>query len=345
VAQKALGLRPTELNTNRDLDSALENGSRASRSLLFHEPWWLSAAAGDEHIDLSVFRGNDLSGRLPLVRTRSRLGFRILRMPSLTHVLGPAIESGRGKRQKRLANRLSIVRDLLDQLPTCDFCQVTMDPSLDDGLALADGLAFQERGFRVSPQYTFQVDGDKTIAEIWNAMDIKVRRPIRRAEERYKIAEIDNPHIFIDFYLRNLHKQRRKNYVNFDRFPLLFSESRARNCGLILATLLPDGSPTAMAFIVWGHGSLYYMLSTRVPDAPENGCVNVLIWSAIKKAQELGLICDLDGIISQGAARFLSGFGGKLRFRLIATYYRPLYGAIKGIQNQVDPIENKRFRF
>jgi hypothetical protein len=87
------------------------------------------------------------------------------------------------------------------------------------------------------------------------------------------------------------------------------------------------------------------MLSTRVPDAPENGCVNVLIWSAIKKAHELWLICDLDGIIAQGAARFLIGFGGKLRFILIATYYRPVCGAIKGIQNQVDPVENKRFRF
>jgi hypothetical protein len=334
-----------KLKTTPSLTSTFATGSRASHRLLFHEPWWLSAAAGDRHIEISAVRGDNLSGRLSFMMTSSRLGFRILRMPFFTNLLGPMIESGNGKRQRRLTNRLSIIRDLLDQLPTYDHCQFAIDPSLDDGLALADGLAFQERGFRVSPQYTFQVHCQKTPEEIWGAMDFKVRQHIRRAEERYTIAEIDDPQKFIDFYMNNLKKRGRRSYFNFDRFPLLFSECNTRDCGTILAALLPNGSPAAMTFLVWGHGMLYYTLSTRVSDASESGCVNLLIWSAIKKAQELGLTCDLDGIVSQGIARFLSGYGGEIRTRLVATHARPLYGALKYVARKLDPVANESSKF
>jgi hypothetical protein len=167
-----------------------------------------------------------------------------------------------GKRQTRLANRLSIIRDLLDQLPAYDFFQVAIDPLLDDGLALADGLAFQERGFKISQQYTYQVHCHKTIDEIWAAMDMKARQPIRRAEKRYSISEVDEPQKFIDFYLQNLHKRGRKSYFNFERFPFLISECLTRNCGVILAALLPSGAPAAMIFIVWG--TEYYIILYRL---------------------------------------------------------------------------------
>jgi Acetyltransferase (GNAT) domain len=335
-----------ELNASPSLNVAvLASGLRRGRMLLFHEPWWLSAAAGDQLIDVSVDRGNQLSGRLSFISTKSRFGLRILRMPSFTHVLGPVIDTGHGKRQTRLINRLSIVRELLDQLPACDFFQVAIDPSLDDGLAFADGLAFQERGFRITPQYTFQINCHKAIDEIWAAMSIKARQPIRRAQERYVVCELNDSRKFVEFYMRNLKTRLRKSHVDFTRFPLLFSECSSRNCGTILAALRPNGEPAAMIFIVWGHGMLYYTLSTRAIEPPENGCVNLLIWSAIKKAHELKLTCDLDGIISAGTARFLGHFGGELGMRLVATYSRPLYRAIRYLPNKFDLIANEAAKF
>jgi hypothetical protein len=335
----------SELAAGPSLSSLLANGSRASQSLLFHEPWWLSATAGDQLIEASVVRGDHVSGRLSFFKTRSRLGFRKLCMPPLTHVLGPMIHSGPGKQQRRIANRLSIIRDLLDQLPPYDFCQLAIDPSLDDGLAMVDGLAFQERGFKVSPQYTFQVHCHKNLDELWTAMDLKVRQHIRRAEEKYTISEIDDARLFIDFYRGNLLKRTKNNYIDFIRFQYLFKECSIRNRGTILATILPNGTPTAMTFIAWGQDILYYMLSTRVTEVSASGSVNLLIWSAIKKAHSLGLICDLDGVISQGTARFLSGYGGQVRIRLVAKRHRNLYGAIRCVAEKFDRTANESARF
>ena len=66
---------------------------------------------------------------------------------------------GKGKPQTELTRRLSLVRSLIDELPQFDFFKVALDPSGAGGLANADGLAFQEKGFRVSPQYNYRING------------------------------------------------------------------------------------------------------------------------------------------------------------------------------------------
>ena len=90
-----------------------------------------------------------------------------------------------------------------------------------------------------------------------------------------------------------------------------------------------------MTYLVWGHGVMYYLLSTRAPDMNDNGSVSLLLWSAIKQAHQLGLRFDFDGIYTSGSARFLSGFGGQIGIRLIATRAGPFYGALQAFKGRV----------
>lgn len=298
-----------------------------SNQLLFHEPWWLSATTANQFSEVTIKKGDATVGRLPFVLTINRT-FRILRMPMFTHLLGPIVEFGSGKYQTRLMNRLSIVRALIDDLPKFDFFRQAIDPSLDDGLAVADGLAFQERGFGIKPQYTFQIDCRNNPDALWQGMHFKVRQHIRRADERYKLQPLDDPERFIHFYRENLKKRGLKSNVALDRLSAVFTECSARSCGEILAAVLPNGAPAAMTFFVWGNGKMYYLLSTRAPDEADSGAVSLLIWSGMKKAHTLGLSFDLDGISTAGIARFYTGFGGQITTRLIATSGRPMYNAL-----------------
>src|SRR5262249_44782273 len=221
----------------------------------------------------------------------------------------PVVNAGAGKPQTRLMQRLSITRSLIDQLPPNSFFLQHLDPSLDDGMALADGLAFQERGFSIAPQYTFAIDCRKNSEELWSSMHFKTRQHIRRAEEKYVANSVDDPLTFIEFYLKNIEESGKINLMEFDCFPALFSESRSRNCGEILGAFASDGSPVAMVYLVWSFSTMYYLLSTRARERGDNGSVNFLVWCAMKKASQLGLAFDLDGVYSSGTARFLSGFG------------------------------------
>jgi hypothetical protein len=147
-------------------------------TLLFHEPWWLAAVTDGRYQECIVKQGTDIVGRLPYLAVR--LGpFRTLRMPPFTHVLGPAVNAGAGKPQTRLIRRLSITRSLIDQLPSSSYFLQQLDPSLDDGLANADGLAFQERRFAITSQPLRSI-----AAEAWTISGLPcIRRPGSRYGE------------------------------------------------------------------------------------------------------------------------------------------------------------------
>jgi hypothetical protein len=139
----------------------------------------------------TVLFAGEIQGRLPYITTR-RGPFNIVRTPPFTHMLGPVMDAGEGKQQTRLMRRLSIARALIDQLPPNSFFHQHLDPTLDDGLALADGLAFQDRQFAVSAQYTFEIDCRQSLDQILAAMYLKTRQHTRRAEKAYTVHPVDD---------------------------------------------------------------------------------------------------------------------------------------------------------
>lgn len=309
---------------------------------LFHEPWWLSAATGGCFEESVVKQGNDIVGRLPYVVKR-RGPFHSVRMPPFTHMLGPAVDAGPGKPQTRLQRRISITRLLIDQLPGYSYFHQHLDPSLDNGLAIADGLAFQECQFEMATQYTFVVDCRRSLDDLSAALYLKTRQHIRRSEREYTVRSVDDPKSFIDFYLKNIEAWGRKNRVDFTHFSALFAESRAHESGVILGAFDHAGAPVAMTFLVWGHGIMYYLLSTRVFHSTDHGAGSLLLWYAMKQAHEIGLVLDLDGIYSGGTARFLSNFGGDIKTRLIIRRSRMPYRALQYLKHQIAPDESQYF--
>jgi hypothetical protein len=295
---------------------------------LFHEHWWLAAATNGNFQEVIATNGGRVVGRLPFFMSK-KMGFAECRMPPFTHILGPVVDAGSGKRQTQLLRRLSIIRTLIDQLPRFDLFRQALD------LSILDGLAFQDRGFYVQPQYTFEIDCRNNVETLWAAMHSKVRQHVRRAEEKLVVANVEDPQEFIRFYMENLKRRQRVSNYNWETFAELFRQSRARDSGEILSARWPDGRYTAMAFLVWGYGRMYYLLSTRADDEDDNGSMNLLIWSAMKRANDRGLIFDLDGVSTSGTARFLSGFDGSPKLRLIVRRARPMYSVTQYAKQQL----------
>jgi hypothetical protein len=298
--------------------------SQGSFKTLFHEDWWLAGATGSDYEEVTVHSG-PTGGTLPFV-VRKRRGFTELRMPPFTHVLGPLVTSNSGKYQTKLQRRLSTIRELIKKLPKHDYFKQSLDSHT------IDALAFQEHGFRIHPHYTFEIDCSLSLDEAWKSMNFKVRQHIRRAEERFRILPITDCDHFKHFYLRNMLARGLKNRIDFRNFSNLYGETQKYDAGIILGACWPNGRPAAMVFLVWGHGKLYYLMSTRASDAGDNGSVNLLIWSAIQHARQRGLTLDLDGVITSGTARFLNGFGGRPKARLIVERSALAYGAIQDIR-------------
>jgi hypothetical protein len=88
---------------------------------------------------------------------------------------------------------------------------------------------------------------------------------------------------------------------------------------------------------------MYYLMSTRSGTAEDNGSVNLLIWSAMKLAHQRGLKFDLDGVYTSGTARFLSGFGGDIKTRLVAKRSRTAFRALQMLKHRYSRNETQYF--
>ncbi len=249
-------------------------------------------------------------GRLPYKIRKKTHGLTVIGMPTMTHVLGPAIdESAGGNTLRRQVKNLGVTAKLLEQLPSCSHISFRLHGDVPDT------LAFDAAGFENGVDYTVEIPPDSKEA-LWRQMRDKTRNVIRRAQEGLTVTESENAEEFLWFYENNLNAQ--------NRYPMETSSKLVNNCisrrvGRILFARDSFGDIKAAVFCVWDARREYYFMSTRSDDAP-GGAVSVLIWEAIQHAAAKGLIFDMYGVHVVGNSlpniHLVTGFGGALKTRL-----------------------------
>jgi hypothetical protein len=281
--------------------------SEALTPTIFHESWWLDKATEGRYEQVEVSLGGTTVGRLPYLRFRE-MGLTSIGMPTLTHFLGPAIDYGPGNATTRQLRGLSIAGDLLAAMP-----KVSGGVWIKLHAGITDTIAFQEAGFRTDVQFTTEIAPDAEDA-LWSRMRDKTRNVIRRAQERFTIAEEKDPERFLAFYLHNLRQRNLKNTYHMPSVKAVMAECIGRRQGKIRVALDETGSFNSAIFTVCDRKAQYYLMSTRSHDAG-NGATSMLLWDAIKTAGADNLVFDFDGARHSADAKFFAGFGGTFRPR------------------------------
>jgi hypothetical protein len=283
---------------------------------IFHEPWWLDIATEGRCVVAETRSNGKIVGRLPYSVEKSA-GFSIFRMPTLTHILGPAVDPGEGNVSARFLKRLTITRELISQLPPLSLFKVICHRGV------TDVIAFQEEGFRTSVQFTHEIQ-PRSIEETWQKMRDKTRNCIRRAQEALKIVKIEDPYQFISFYANSLKGKKISSNINLKVARALITESLSRHRGRIIGAADKDGKLVAAVFYVWDETSYFYNMSMR-EESSDKGAISMLIWEAIQDASNRNLIFDFDGLSSKGSSRFYASFGGIATPRYVALRATPLF--------------------
>ncbi|HLN24993.1 MAG TPA: GNAT family N-acetyltransferase [Patescibacteria group bacterium] len=287
------------------------------RETIFQTDWWLNHAAKDRWQEIVCERGGRLAGVLRYAVYRKGM-FNICRNPPMTRLMAPVIFADAKKAESRQRAQLGIIGDLLKQMPACDHIRFTLDPDSPDA------LAFQLHGYRASVQHTFRLDCRKDPKELWGGMRDKTRNIIRRAQERLRVIEIDDPEVFSAFYQRNL--LGRPSYFDLSVIAQLAQACRLRDSGRLVGAVDEAGELQAAVFLVWDT-ACYYLLSTRRPEIVDNGAVSLLVWHGLQLAQERNLIFDFDGVTGDSQLQFIIAFGGEVASRLVVEKGRPFYDA------------------
>ena len=277
---------------------------------IFHEDWWLNAAANGDYDVAEVLNGGHVVGRLPYRITR-RFGMKWCTQPELTYFLGPAVNEGIGNISTRFMRRLEITRDLLRKLPGVNFMQFKCHRGIHDV------IPFQDQGFRTTVQFTHEIQPALT-DELWHNIYHKKRRVILRAMGKMNISTIEDPAVFMRFYQTNLDARGIKNKMDVPACRRIIEDCIARNRGIVFAAFDQNNNLAAAIFCVWDEAVSYYMMTTRTLTSG-SGIVSALVWQAIQDAARRGLVFDLGGLNTASGVLFYAAFGGNASPRYVAT--------------------------
>jgi hypothetical protein len=296
-------------------------------STVFHQPWWMEIACEGSYRAVEIERGGKLVGRLPYKISKRGLGLTVIGMPTMSHVLGPALISGHAESAySNSSMQFSITRDLVAQLPRAAHVSFRLHGGF------ANTLSFDTLGFSNRVDFTVEIAPD-TPEVLWSRMRDKTRNVIRRAEEVLTVSDKIAGDVFFEFYDANLNRKGLRNHYKKEVVLALITESVKRGSGRILAAVDSDGDLQAAIFTVWDAKYDFYLMSTRKEGAM-NGAVNQLIWSAIKHASSNGRTFDMDGLHIRDSRisnfSLLAGFGGNIRPRYVVWRSSPVVEAFKG---------------
>jgi hypothetical protein len=286
---------------------------------VFHEPWWLEAATAGRFKEVITHDTNGaITGRLPYLRVRKQNGQSAIVMPTLTHMLGPALcEELVGASTVHLTKRLAVIRDLITQLPRSSHVSILLHGGV------TDTLAFQELGYSTSVAFTVEIS-PAPADRLWRQMRDKTRNVIRRAQENLQAAELHDVEAFIRFYEDNLRSRGLRNYYDRSYCKRVIAECLTRGAGRILVAYDRTGAYHSAIFTAWDQKMEYFLMSTRRMSSG-NGAVSLLVWRALSRASEAGLGFDLDGIIPGSNTLLLTGFGGEVKPRYIVSKSTMIY--------------------
>ena len=298
---------------------------------IFHESWWLDIAAPDGWDVASVVSGGEVMASIPWVRSRS-LNMPAMITPALCRVLHPVVVVRGNKKESVNRALLGLVGDLIDSLPAADFSQCVLGPDW------TDALAWQTRGFRARPLYTYVTHPPRDDAALLDQIRDTTRRVIRRAREALTLEDVSGE-AFTELYARFLGDAR--PYFSLDRIALLHAATTARDQGRAIVARDATGQVHSAVFMVWDAHNLYYFMTTRDPERAHAGAVAMLVVEAMGEAARRGLCFDFDGITTPERLRFMVNFGGTVATRMIVERTSPLYDAASGIRRVARRLRGK----
>jgi hypothetical protein len=274
---------------------------RLPAATLFHEDWWLDAAAGANWDRVTVERDGVVVASMPFV-LRSRFALRFLTMPPYTRTLGPLLTNIPTKPSRKLATEVELLQGLLAKAPRHDRFEMTLPPESDLT------LAFVTCGYSVTNTFTFTWDGTPPANQLLQEMQPKTRRKILANAKRLHTER----HTDIERYIRLSAVEHNRFFTNHNDFRAIrniFQACVERNQAMVLSAVNEAGRDVAVSVLVWGCGVLYNLLAARHPKEAGPGANSFLLWEAMQIAHEKGLCFDSDGVYSPHATIFYSRFG------------------------------------
>ena len=166
--------------------------------------------------------------------------------------------------------------------------------------------------FKVIPNYTYQLNLQKTIDELKNNFDSKNRNAINKAikDEVIILENTLSKQELFNFFISSLNTTNANIYTEeLDNIFNVFSDATNSFCQVATK----NNELLGVVFCVFDKNVCYYLLGGINKQKGLQGVNNLLILKSIEKAKQLGCTTfDFEGSMLVGVEKFFRSFGGQL---------------------------------
>lgn len=295
-------------------------------SFPFHgQPWWLDAVCGPEGWGAAIAFDDDGSpiGALPFGKTLGK-GFSLIRMPrfsSYHYIWLQDMNATRNVSKYHWEHR--ILNDLIGQIPKFWIVGQQYTPSF------SNGLPFANAGFRLLVRYTYQIEPNHGIDQLWQNMESASRNLIRKAKGLVRISTDATPAELFGIIELSYTRKGKKCPFRFEDLLAIDALLEARNMRTIYKATDEEGKIHAASYVVWDTGMAHGLLSGLHPGFRQSGALYRIYWHAIKDAEKRNMGFDFEGSMHPPIERVFRSFGARrVPYLRVVRYRNRLFEAM-----------------
>lgn len=271
---------------------------------LFSKSWYLDAVCGENDWDiLMIKKGGEIAVTMPVLK-KKKFGFSLSRMPLITPYLGPYFpEKFRSIKQKE-----KLIRALIEELPKVDFFDQNFHHSI------TNWLPFYWEGFEASVRYSFLIDLEKELEEIYGNIDSDYRNnKIPKAQKIVSIVSDRSLEEFFDIHEKTFTRQGLSSPFSFGFFKKFDKVLNAQNSRIMFFAIDKKEQIHSVVYLIWDENRAYFLMAGDDPSFRNSGVGVLIVWEAIKYAKEvLGKKhFDFCGSVIEPITRVRRNFGGE----------------------------------
>lgn len=271
---------------------------------LFSQSWYLDAVCGKDGWDiLMITKGNEIAATMPILK-KKQWGFSLSRMPLITPYLGPYFT----KKFRSIKQQEKLMRVLIEQLPTLDFFDQNFHHSM------TNWLPFYWEGFEATVRYSFLIDLEKELDEIFQKISSNYRNnKIAKAEQSIKIVSDRSLEAFYEIQKKTFEKQQMRVPYSFDFIKALDAALEIEKARKVFFAIDEEEQIHSVAYLTWDEDTAYFQMTGSDPNFKKSGASIFIVWQAIKYAKEvLGKKqFDFAGSVIEGIAKVRQEFGAE----------------------------------
>jgi len=274
---------------------------------IYYQPWWLEAVSPGAWDYAIVRRGSEIAAVMPFVRSKCGFGKTRIRMPPLTHTLGPWLRPSENSHLEQLAEQNELMLELIDSLPEYDAFNQAFHYSV------TNWLPFYWKGFTQRTRYTYVLQDLEDLDAVWKEFDPDIRWNIRRAKSRVEVVEDFDFDTFLKVRSMSFTRQGIEPTHTGELLRRVDAACESHKARKMFFAVDASHNIHAVAYIVWTNYAAYYILGGGNTDLRGSGANCLVIWEAIRFSRSVTRSFDFEmALQSEPIERFFRLFGGRL---------------------------------